>query len=136
MGNSSRICVKCGKSKELTSKFFRECLSRSKVPLYFRKKCIDCERVESCEWQRQHTEHAKERNRKFYEKNPNYKNDWKLENSDHIKEYRAKYESQTRIKLRKEYPELSNTLLRSAEREKLRILFHFCRILLKSLSCT
>lgn len=96
-----RVCIKCGIPKELTVQFFRQCLSRSGAPLYFRKKCKDCERVEGCEWQRQHTEYAKERNRKFYEKNPNYKRNYNTENVDKIREYRVNYENQLHVKLKK-----------------------------------
>ena len=112
-----RVCNKCGASKELTTQFFRQCLSRSKAPLYFRKKCIDCERSESREWQRQHTEHARERNVKFYAENPNYKSNWKLENLDHIRKYRAKYEGQTHIKLKKR---ISRAIRRALEKRSAR----------------
>ena len=96
-----RVCVRCGTLKELTIKNFRQCLDRKKNPIYFRKKCISCEKEEGSEYRKQHSEIYNERTRRFIKDNPSYRENYKFKNKQKIREYQANYEKQIHIKLKK-----------------------------------
>jgi len=96
-----RVCSKCGEPKELVTENFRQVSGRDKVTLYFKRGCRECERDESREWQGKHAEEAKDRSKRFRDKNPNYISNWKAGNIEHVRNYRSSYENQTNVKLKK-----------------------------------
>ncbi len=111
-----KTCTLCNEIKSIND--FRLCYSRNKHP-YYRGKCRSCESLKQNVWRENNLEIAKDRCNKWRRNNPNYKAQYRVKNKEKINQYdREKYNSDPRIKLRKNISRAINAYLKQNNSNK------------------